>query len=63
MFKMNVIIGVVKYMKLQFQLEKKEKNTKARLGSFIYNGKTYETPMFMPVGTQATFFYNIFSRT
>lgn len=51
---MNVIIGVVKYMKLQFQLEKKEKNTKARLGSFIYNGKTYETPMFMPVGTQAT---------
>ncbi len=54
MFKMNVIIGVVKYMKLQFQLEKKEKNTKARLGSFIYNGKTYETPMFMPVGTQAT---------
>ena len=26
----------------------------ARLGEFTYNGKTYETPMFMPVGTNAT---------
>ena len=41
-------------MKFQYHLEKKEKNTKARLGSFTYQGKTYETPMFMPVGTQAT---------
>lgn len=41
-------------MKFTYKLEKKEKNTGARLGSFIYNGKTYETPMFMPVGTQAT---------
>ncbi len=41
-------------MKFQFKLIKNEKNTKARLGSFSYNGKTYETPMFMPVGTQAT---------
>ena len=40
-------------MKFQFKLIKNEKNTKARLGSFSYNGKTYETPMFMPVGTQA----------
>ena len=41
-------------MKFTYKLEKKEKNTHARLGSFIYNGKKYETPMFMPVGTQAT---------
>ncbi|MBE6154929.1 MAG: tRNA guanosine(34) transglycosylase Tgt [Firmicutes bacterium] len=41
-------------MKFTYKLEKKEKNTNARLGSFIYNGKKYETPMFMPVGTQAT---------
>lgn len=41
-------------MKLDFKLKKEEKNTKARLGEFAYNGKTYETPMFMPVGTQAT---------
>ena len=41
-------------MKFTFKLEKTEKNTKARLGSFIYNGVKYETPMFMPVGTQAT---------
>lgn len=41
-------------MKLDFKLKKEEKNTQARLGEFIYNGKTYETPMFMPVGTQAT---------
>ena len=26
----------------------------ARLGSFVYNGIKYETPMFMPVGTNAT---------
>ncbi len=41
-------------MKLDYQLKKVEKNTKARLGEFQYLGKTYETPMFMPVGTQAT---------
>ena len=39
---------------LEFQIEKKEQNTKARLGKIVYNGKVYETPMFMPVGTQAT---------
>jgi len=44
----------VSSMKFQYQLKKKEKNTKARLGEFVYNGKVYETPMFMPVGTQAT---------
>jgi queuine tRNA-ribosyltransferase len=41
-------------MKFQYQLKKQEKNTKARLGEFVYNGRVYETPMFMPVGTQAT---------
>ena len=41
-------------MKFTYNLEKKEANTKARLGSFEYNGVKYETPMFMPVGTQAT---------
>ena len=37
-----------------FELQKTEKNTKARLGKIFYNGQVYETPMFMPVGTQAT---------
>lgn len=41
-------------MKLQFKLEQKDKKTMARLGSITYNGKIYETPMFMPVGTNAT---------
>lgn len=41
-------------MKLDFKLKKEEKNTKARLGEFLYNGKVYKTPMFMPVGTQAS---------
>ncbi|MCI8670885.1 MAG: tRNA guanosine(34) transglycosylase Tgt [Bacilli bacterium] len=41
-------------MKFTYNLKKVEKNSKARLGSFEYNGKTFETPMFMPVGTQAT---------
>ena len=40
-------------MKFNYILKKKEKNTSARLGEFIYNGKKYETPMFMPVGTEA----------
>lgn len=41
-------------MKFEYHLKKVEKNTKARLGEFEYQGKIYETPMFMPVGTQAT---------
>lgn len=40
-------------MKFSYNLLKKEKYTTARLGSFLYNGITYETPMFMPVGTEA----------
>lgn len=45
---------MVMFMKFQYQLKKVEKNTKARLGEFNYGGMVYETPMFMPVGTQAT---------
>ncbi len=41
-------------MKLDFELIKNELNSKARLGKIIYNGQIYETPMFMPVGTQGT---------
>ena len=39
---------------MKFELIKEEEKTKARLGKLYYNGKCYETPMFMPVGTQAT---------
>ncbi len=41
-------------MKLKFKLDYTDKKTMARLGTISYNGKTYETPMFMPVGTNAT---------
>lgn len=41
-------------MKFDFKVKKEETKTKARLGEILYNGKVYETPMFMPVGTQAT---------
>ncbi|MBR3135039.1 tRNA guanosine(34) transglycosylase Tgt [Candidatus Saccharibacteria bacterium] len=46
-------------MKLKYQLIHQDKNTSARYGKIIFtdkNGNTqeYETPMFMPVGTQAT---------
>lgn len=41
-------------MKIKYHLEKKEQNTKARLGQLETNYGTYETPMFMPVGTKAT---------
>ena len=41
-------------MKFQYELKQKSNRNQARLGEFIYNGKTYETPMFMPVGTNAT---------
>ena len=41
-------------MKIKYHLEKTEKNTKARLGKIETNYGTYETPMFMPVGTRAT---------
>lgn len=41
-------------MKIKYNLIKEDKNTKARLGTIETNYGTYETPMFMPVGTQAT---------
>lgn len=41
-------------MKVKYNLKKTEAHTKARLGEIEWNGKTFETPMFMPVGTQAT---------
>lgn len=41
-------------MKIKYELIKKEENTKARLGKITCQDKTYETPMFMPVGTRAT---------
>ncbi len=41
-------------MKLSYELLKEEKHTKARLGQITIRNKTFSTPMFMPVGTQAT---------
>ena len=41
-------------MKIKYNLLKEEKNTMARLGTIETNYGTYETPMFMPVGTEAT---------
>ena len=40
-------------MKANYQLIKKEKDTKARYGKLKTNKGTFETPMFMPVGTLA----------
>ena len=37
-----------------FEVVKNEKNTSARNGLIELRGKKYKTPMFMPVGTQAT---------
>ncbi len=39
---------------VEFELKKVSNKNKARLGTILYNGKTYPTPMFMPVGTNAT---------
>lgn len=41
-------------MKVEYKLIIESKNNQARLGKILYNGKEYETPMFMPVGTNAT---------
>lgn len=41
-------------MKVEYKLLETSKKTMARLGEVTFNGKTYKTPMFMPVGTQAT---------
>ena len=39
---------------LEFKLDYKDSKTDARVGTIFYNGKEYKTPMFMPVGTNAT---------
>ena len=41
-------------MKVKYELLKSDINTKARLGLIHTNYGTFETPMFMPVGTQAS---------
>ena len=41
-------------MKIKYNLLKREKSSKARYGKLETNYGTYETPMFMPVGTKAT---------
>ena len=41
-------------MKIKYDLIHKDKNTEARLGMIHTNYGSFETPMFMPVGTQAT---------
>ena len=41
-------------MKVKYELLHKDKNSNARYGTLSTNYGTYETPMFMPVGTQAT---------
>lgn len=41
-------------MKVEYKLKYEDNKTMARLGEVSFNGKTYETPMFMPVGTEAT---------
>ena len=41
-------------MKIKYDLLHEEKNTRARLGKIHTNYGVYDTPMFMPVGTQAT---------
>ncbi len=39
---------------LEFEVLKEEKNTKARIGKLKTKSGTYDTPIFMPVGTKAT---------
>ena len=41
-------------MGIKYNLIKEEKDTKARFGTLETNYGTYETPMFMPVGTRGT---------
>ena len=49
---MCLIVGDI--MKIKYNLNKQEKNTNARFGTLETNYGTFETPMFMPVGTRAT---------
>ena len=41
-------------MKIKYSLLKEDRDTFARLGKIKTNYGTFETPMFMPVGTAAT---------
>ena len=41
-------------MKVKYELIHNDKNTKARYGTIETNYGKFETPIFMPVGTQAT---------
>ncbi|MDD4036584.1 MAG: tRNA guanosine(34) transglycosylase Tgt [Bacilli bacterium] len=41
-------------MKIKYELKHKDKNTKARYGILHTSRGSFETPIFMPVGTQAT---------
>ena len=41
-------------MKLEYTLLQKSKKNSARLGKITYGNKEFLTPMFMPVGTNAT---------
>ena len=41
-------------MKVKYNLIHKDENSMARLGTLETNYGTFETPMFMPVGTEAT---------
>jgi queuine tRNA-ribosyltransferase len=41
-------------MNLDYKLKYKDENSRARVGSITTKHGTYKTPMFMPVGTQAT---------
>lgn len=41
-------------MKIQYRVNYKSSKNMARVGEFKYGDKVYETPMFMPVGTNAT---------
>lgn len=41
-------------MKIKYELIKKDNNSKARLGILHTNHGSFDTPIFMPVGTQAT---------
>lgn len=49
----NTISEVIN-MKIKYELIAKENSCRARLGKLHTNYGTYDTPMFMPVGTQAT---------
>ena len=40
--------------KIKYELLKKDEKTQARLGKLYTNYGVCDTPMFMPVGTQAT---------